>query len=234
MEGKGILIILAHLLCLEACSILNRGWQTLCLTLVLIHYKVVILGKNIATKANRERRELLVNLLKACLLIAIEKCTATNKIVVNLLGEANLLCIKVAALAGVVDSLHTLKEICIHQNLVAVNGQLRHQLTLKLLQLVISLGSANHTEDICHIREHTAAAVHCSNGVLKCRFVALRNDCCNLLIMQRDSALEGWLVVVCLDALKWRNTIRCCPLLKEWVWQVIFCLVVATNHRNCQ
>ena len=177
--------------------------------------------QNVVAETQCQRRQQTVDFAEAILLVGGDVGTVAHKVLVGLLGQTQLFAFEAQCFALVVDRLHTLEELGVEHDVIAVCRHQRGGLLGNFLHLVGADALAEVEEYRRHLVEEGAALLEGFDGVLEGGCLAVVHDGVDFGLLLLHALFESRHIVLGFDFLKRGDVVRGVPFSEERVVHVI-------------
>ena len=193
---------------------------------------IVVVGQHMITELNGQCRKLLVDFTQTFLLLCIQSGTRTDKFLIIFIQQIMLFGgqLNLSSLFLIMNSSHSLIQLLIQENIVAVFRQHRSNLCFQRHHFVIGICFCQSKEHTAHTSQNLPAVVQRHNRIFETRFLRIFHNSLDFFILLFNTFQESRLIMFHLDTVKVRCSIRGFKLRQERIARVCRLLPAGTYH----
>ena len=171
---------------------------------------IVVVGQHMITELNGQCRKLLVDFTQTFLLLCIQSRTRTDKFLIIFIQQIMLFGgqLNFSGLFLCTNSSHSLIQLLIQENIIAVFRQHRSNLCFQRHHFVIGISFCQSKEHTAHTSQNLPTVVQCHNRIFKTRFLRVLYNGFDFPILLLNAFQKSRFIMFHLDTVKVRCSIR--------------------------
>src|SRR5690606_5080715 len=172
------------------------------------------------------------DLSETLLFVGRKGSTITNKALVSVFKQFSFCLSQIQRIFLFVNSLNTLEQLSIQYDIIRVSRKLWSYFHSYCLKLIGSITLIKIEEHRSNLLQQFAAEIHCNNSIFKRWSLSIVDDSFNLLILLLHTFFESRHVVLILNQIKRRYTLRSLPGCQEGISFLLFSTCVKRHDTN--